>query len=624
MPPTLLIADTPYKIFPGGVVTVRCAEWVAAGGSGSVVVDPLAHDGEAVADSQQVSSIKSAPATAYDAATETLELVNCPLTGGQAYFPFISYRIEGETDLTDLSLLTNQTNEDINGGAVVGINVSTNRSIQSVLAPPLPHYRQTLSLPAWTPATSNPDIIVKTAAETGTTYEIFIDQITFVPDLDTEMFEHADPTLTTAIIDGADGGDANGIFTWTPYPGREVGSGQGDFQKKADASTAEWNERVVPDDALILITFTEQVPVQVYGMHGAGYRGERVWAEDTFDNRTTTSKDFGVDPTGYGYSWDGGTTDQIYVDGAGNGILQLNSADGNANVVWGDRPSSLDNVAQSFFLYDQWSWTGLLTYTDDAGMTAANAAFITLTPVQTLAGPDPDAGFISIDLVGQTWTAVFPDGGTSTHAISWLVQGAQLGWRIEAERYVIRYKLWDASGAEPAAFDDEEFISIDGVPGGFSRDYDYDDFLERSTRITTAFTGLRIDFEITDAAPLPTFPLQIDINYQEVSHDPGGTPGDIAVEFLSPEATSWGEITVPYGACYFVHWGSGSVQEQDFFGDWYLSYSSKVWDEIGAAEIQRAETVQWVMFRSLLNLIPMNWRSSDRSPRGQNRILSGG
>src|SRR5688500_16787181 len=109
MAPTLVIADTPYKIFPGGVVTVRCAEHVAAGGSGSVVSDPLAHDGEAVADSQQVSNIKGAAVTAYDAATETLELVSCPLVGGQAYFPFISYRIEGDTDLTDLALLDGQS-----------------------------------------------------------------------------------------------------------------------------------------------------------------------------------------------------------------------------------------------------------------------------------------------------------------------------------------------------------------------------------------------------------------------------------------------------------------------------------------------------------------------------------
>ena len=64
------------------------------------------------------------------------------------------------------------------------------------------------------------------------------------------------------------------------------------------------------------------------------------------------------------------------------------------------------------------------------------------------------------------------------------MQGAQLGWRIEVERYVVRYKVWDASGAEPGTFDDEVFVTIDGVAGGFSRDYDYDDFVTRSSRIT--------------------------------------------------------------------------------------------------------------------------------------------
>jgi hypothetical protein len=629
MPPDLVIATTPYQTYPGGVIAVRCAEWVAGGGSGTVVSDPLAHDGEAVADSQQVSNIRTAATTAYDAATETLELVACPLRAGQDYFPFISYRIEGETDLTDTDLLKVNTNEALNSGVILGINVGTNRSFVSVTSPPLPHYRQTLSMAGWTPATDNPDIIVKVAAETGTTYEIFIDQITFIPNLDTQVFEWADPNLTTTIVDGADGGDANGIFTWTPYQASETDSGVGDFQQKADFASAEWFERVVPDDGLALIDSSEPVSVQVYGMHGAGFRGIRTWAEDTFDNRTTSSTptphfEFGVDPTGYGYAVDGSVNSNMYVDGAGNGVFKVHSGTGTLRADWGNAATGASvalNQGRRLNLYDQWSWTGLVTFTDDASMTSSNNVQLRFQPMKQTAGPDVEAGFITVFLHLNTWQVTFPDGSTSaSNAIAWFVQGAQLGWRIELERYVVRYKIWDASGAEPGTWDYEDFVSISGVGGGFSNDYDYDDFVNRSARITERFDNLRVQLAVIDNIPVMTFPLQIDLNYMQVTHDPGGDPGDIYAEFLAPEANSWGNIQVPYGACYFVHWGTGSPTGQDGFGDWYLDYSSKVWDDEGVAEIQRAETVQWVMFRSAYWLIPMNWRSSDREKR---RVLVG-
>lgn len=634
MPPDLVIADTPYKTFPGGVIAVRCAEWVAAGGSGTVVSDPLAHDGEAVADAQQVSNIIGAATTAYDAATETLELIACPLEAGQEYFVFISYRIEGETDLTDTPLLKVNTNESIISGVLLGINIGTNRSFITGTSPTLPHYRQANDMAAFTSASANPDIIVKTAAETGTTYEIFIDQITFIPNKDAFIGELASPDLTTTIVDGADGGDDNGKFTWTPHPGVEVHSGAGDFQKKADFASAEWYERVVPDDAQFFADFTEQVTAVVYGLHGAGFRGERTWAEDTFDNRTTPSTptphfEFGVDPTGYGYAVDGTSSSNMYVDGAGNGVLRVGSGTGTLRVDWGNAATGASvalNQGRRLNLYDQWSWTGLVTFTDDAGMVATNNVQLRFEPQKQTAGADVDAGFITVFLHLNTWEATFPDGSTSgSNAIAWFVQGAQLGWRIELDRYVVRYKIWDASGAEPGTWDYEEFVSINGVAGGFSNDYDYDDFVTRSARITERFDNLRVQLSVIDNVPVMSFPLILSLNYMQVTHDPQGDPGDIFAEFLSPEATTWGNIQVPYGAAYFVYWGSGKVTEQDGFGDWWLSYSSKVWDDEGLAEIQRAETVQWVMFRGEdLYLIPMNWRSADRSPRGQNRILSGG
>ena len=534
---------------------------------------------------------------------------------GRQYYPFISYRIEGETDLTDSGLLLGESNEDINGGVVLGLNVSTNRSLISITAPPLPHYRQATDMPAFTPTTGSPTITVKAAAESGTTYEILIDQITFIPNLDAVVGELADPTLSTTIVDGADAGDDNGKFTWTPYPGEQTHAGPGDFQQKSGASTAEWFERVVPDDAIQFIDFASQVSANVYGLHGAGYRGERTWAEDTFDNRTTSStagsKNLGVDPYGFGYSEDGVASSTVYCDGAGNGVLQVNVGTGFAEAVWGAPPSVGNNQSRRFLLYDQWSWSGTCTFTDDAGMGALNIVRLDFLPMQIAGGATVDAGFIRVTLQAQAWQAVFPDGGVSSiHSIPWFTQGAQLGWRIEVERYVVRYKIWDASGAEPGSFNDEVFVAIDGVTGGFDRAYDYDDFVKRSSRITEPFDGLRVQLNVVDNIPAMTFPLQINLNSMKLEHDPGGDPGDVGVRFESPEGDSWGDITIPYGAMYFVSWGSGAITEQDGFGDWWLSYSSKVWNEPGVAEVQRAETVGWWFFLSTFEVMSMNWSSA--------------
>ena len=91
---------------------------------------------------------------------------------------------------------------------------------------------------------------------------------------------------------------------------------------------------------------------------------------------------------------------------------------------------------------------------------------------------------------------------------------------------------------------------------------------------------------------------------------PAEIPATSTPSSSRPRPTPGGTSRSPTERCYFVHWGSGSPTGQDFFGDWYLDYSSKVWNEPGVAEIQRAETVGWWCFLSTFEVMSMNWSSA--------------
>lgn len=636
MAPELVIADTPYKTFPGGVVAIRCADHVDGGSATAASeADTLAHDGDAVRETQQVDDIYVNPGTAYNAAEITLECVGVPLRAGVTYYPSFSYRIEGEGDLTDIDWRVINNNEMVNGGVVMGMDFETNTSFQSIVTIPLPHYRQAfIDFAPVEPETNNPTVYVRVAVESGSTYEVLIDQITFVPNIDTQF-----PNVgigDTEIVDGADGGDANGKYTWTPHRGDERHAGGGDFQDKADASTAEWYERIVPDPDFI---FDYGGSRHVYGVHGAGYRGARTWAEDTFDNRTTTEDptpagafigEFGIDPTGYGYGTDSteaAANNVAYVDGAGNGVMKVRHFQGGVQVNWGSLPTGTAtsgvllnlNHGRYFRLYDQWSWEGKFTYVSDANMTSGNNAVVRLTP---FSAGSAGVGDILIQLEDKTWQTI---GHGPIDISSWFGEGAQLGWRIEVERYVRRYKVWDASGAEPGAWDFEDYVQIQKSPWLADDEYDYNDNEGVSSEVTDSIAHLRVLLDVTDGSPALSFPLQINLNYMKLTHDPGaGDPVGIGAAFYSPEGNSWGEIDIPWGAAYFVYWGSGVISVEDEFdpGFFYLDYSTKVWNDPGAPSIQRAETVGWVTIGIPVNIVPMNWRSASRKSTSH-RILVG-
>jgi hypothetical protein len=435
------------------------------------------------------------------------------------------------------------------------------------------------------------------------------------------------------VVDGADGGDANGKFTWTPRPGAEQHATGGDFQKYEDGDDAEWYGRFQPDDGYFFIDDQAALAGHLYSLHGAGHRGVRTWAEDTFDNRTTSGMNMGRDPTGYGYrigSSVAGPPDEneVFVDGAGGGVLQVNHFLGGVQVEWGSHDvassesDTLRNLGQRLWLYDQWAWSGRWEYTADGGIGPSNAAYVRLVPIE----PSPDyvdVGQIEFDLIGGTWTANLSDGTTETFDISaWFGVGAVVGFRIEVKRYVVRIRVWDASGAEPSTWDVEDHLYLDS---SVETTYPYDDDNETSAKVTTAFRGLRIDLGEQDGIPLHGWPIEIKLRHLKIEHDPYGDPMDMGTLIESPEGTPRGEIVVPFGAHYFVYWGHRAwVGYSEDFEGYYLDFSAKVWNypfETNA-EIQRAEAAFWWFLYVPGGVVSMNWRSGQRPGQGT-RVLVG-
>ena len=631
MAPDLVIADAPYKRYPGYVIAVRCTDWLGpARGTLSTEVDGLASTGGAVRDEQQVNNILTNPLTAYAAADDTLEITGLPFLESFNYGIYVSYRLEGYLDLTDGPLLRQCFNETWEDALIVGMHGGTIAEASAQLltqtVPILPHYRMGFlgTIGRGTDPASTTTLFVRAFSDTGTTIEVLLDQIVFVPFspiVNGNFIQGSEGMSNTPFVDGADGGDVNGKFTYFPFPPADQ-STPGDYQRKSDGDDAEWFMRLLPDDGNPLFADDDvHLPAWMYSLHCAGYRGERVWTEDTFDNRTTAGKDFGLSPEGFGYVVVANSTNATFVSG-GVGILQQNSlAGGGVAVTLGGAPAgtppTLLNQGMRFMVYDQWEWSGVWELTNDGTLVR-----VELTPLNGGAGTDANMGYIRFSCLTATWVVVYPDGTTSASfdVSAWFGVGALVGFRIEASRYVTRYRIWDASGAEPGTWDEESFYYIDDDP------YDYADDLDLSTQIADPpVAGMKISAEERDITST-LFPVEIQLHSMLVEHNPYGDPEDMSARIEHPEGTVAGEIVVPYGAPYFVFWGKRDWTGYNADDDaWYIEFSAKVWNDPAAAEIQRAEAdFFYLWWLEDLNIIPMNWRSADRSPHGQNRILTGG
>ncbi|MGI8408022.1 MAG: hypothetical protein ACR2L3_05885, partial [Actinomycetota bacterium] len=301
MPPDLVIANAPYKTYPGGVIAVRASDWMAtARGTLSTAADTLACTGSRVRDTQQVTAnMFTSSATALEAFAEAantlaIPVSSLPLDPNLRYEILVSLRVVGEWDTTNPDTMSGATQAMFSaprGPVAVGFyGAGTNRTLLSEAVflsryfRKLPYY-VTTNVTASTVVMRNPQasetMWFRAYSQAGTTLEVLLDQILIFPYMKGFVTHPNNRVLggqvnvlsssTLAPVDGADGGDANGEFTWAPQPGPLTGNstgeamaswqpesglfdvpGGGDYQRVASYTAAERYTRLALADAQTL------------------------------------------------------------------------------------------------------------------------------------------------------------------------------------------------------------------------------------------------------------------------------------------------------------------------------------------------------------------------------------
>lgn len=636
----LVIATAASVTYPGGVVAVRASDWIDAGSStASSEVNALASTGMVVRETQQIVSPNPPflDEDAYDLAEDTLvmDAADIGLEDDLDYDIWITCFMEGERDLTNNDLLNRCSNYRWNDIGLAGVHgtldqTETDPFWESRTLANVPHFWP-LQLEVWFVQAATDTLHFRFFTQDGTTAEWLIDQIVFVPqggsatwpyDNFQYVFSDVGIPAPTGPEDGADGGDANGKFTFAvtyQEDSQPTNLDNYDYQRKSDGDDAEYDQVVEQ-----LAEWTEEVAAHGYSFHCARLREELTFTEDTFDNRTTgpgaaTLKDMGISPEGYGYlvikTSAAGTA---YVDGTQgvlslpNGIATLGLAFGSDTVTFpsGDMERNQGSVLWG---HGQWEWRTIMEWVSaDAGL---DVGFLRFFIVEN----NSQNHKIQLDLVALTWSYFSPfatlvDGPND--ASGFLVQGQPFGFRFEAKRYVFRFRFWDATGAEPSTWDYEDFWIIDGTA------YPYSDN-EVTARGTSRRMEVEWDFSGQSFGGGPFAPTVFHVYNNQFLNNPYGDPEDGSVRMERPQGDVVDDIVIPWGCPYMVYWGLRDWTEVNT-GDLDLDFATRWWNDPTAAEIQRMATY-WQWFRiTHPALIPMNWRSSDRSPHGQNRILTGG
>lgn len=669
-PETVVSPSDPFTAYPGGVIVLKCAEWLgAARGTLSTEADARSCSGTVVRDSQTVAasiftSENTNATTSLAQADDTLvvDMGLLPIEEDFLYYVFVSLLIEGDWDASN--------SDTTRGGHQEMFNMACQGSwwqntFPADLSPVRglafkPRGIDSYRIVGWETSPtiqSTDELTFRVYAQSGTTCEFLLDQIYFVPSV-TNTAGEWDPDdfafvpgnwsisgiggIGDGFVDGADGGDDNGKFTWHPtsfddYLGFSGGVG-GDYQKDP---LDEYCIRVMPDDIFIWNSVTStEANCEGYGIHGPFYVPQQIWTTDDF-SRTLgdgnfggalnhfVTQNWGDTPEGFAWRSDGNTGPTalgqgvaVWVDGA-EGVMETRGGGDTRTArcflrsYGGETGPNLgaDIRADNFIISGEFRATET-----GAGTSIARAEIATENPATT--NPNQQPVIIVFDMNAGTWNLEAADAtvidGPFTAGF-WGFGSATVGWKIEIKRYLVRARVWDASGAEPSTWDVETFRPM--LVGGSAVAYDYADDLNDSileADPATVFVRLTSTGTTTDYVTLYWDNIQVE-------YDPYGDNESATFEVERPEGASIGDLTLPAGCQHFIYWDKGDWTALDA-GFPFLSYSGKGWNESTCAELQRADSLWW-WFRSIhFNpvIVPMNWRSADRSPRGQNRVLSGG
>lgn len=613
MSPELVIANSAVRSYPGGIKAVRAVDWLGgARGTLSSESNANASTGQVVRDQQQFTlSATNWADSDYAAADDTLSIAvsDIGLEDGRDYQVWVTYYLDGEWDVTNSTRLRQSTIMKMGNFAIIGMEQSSDGAPSFVnnLIGHTPHF-SVAQLYTFLTADTAATLTLKAWSLTGSTFEVLIDQIVFLPDSKpggtTQDVQRGIGGVnvgqfTTAITDGADGGDANGKFTvqriGTTLDGYSSSTAW-DYQHFDDPADAEYFLQIVEADALQLHNDAGAAATAAhYSLHAARYKHPTY--VDDFDNRTTTPGlgDMGIDQNGFGYRVAGtgtlGTDSDAYVD-SGNAYLQIlqdgfGTTLGSVWVEWGDDtgggagPGPNQQGARitenAFGIF-----SGVLAHTGGSLSDANwNINFGDGTISYWLKF-DPDSA--SWGLYDQTPGPTYTQVGSTQDISGWYAAGELFGFKIELKRYVIRARVWDASSTEPSTWDVEAFRR--SRVGSTNYAYSYSDVFARAQAAYFTQGGLGIEIR-SDGFGGNTLPYEVTIYQLGWEQDPYGDPDDIQVQIEHPEGSVVGNQVVPYGCPYFVYWGSriwtGATTKLDF--------STRAMNVSTAAELQRAETV---------------------------------
>lgn len=650
----LVVAGSPYTVYPGGVIALRATDWMgAARGTLSSETDSRAVTGECVRDTQTTAtSLFGDPAGAYAAVDDTLtiDLSTIPeIEEDMEYAIFLSYLIEGDWDTSTVNTLRESTQDMFRYACNIAYSVDAGSRIDiDYRARRREHYIVAQFGSGFT--TSSPvteELHVRAYAQSGTTVETLLDQITLLPYVTSGgtfngEWQAGDFAAVGAragqgvVVDGPDGGDSNGKFTWSgvthetsTHMDLGFGDGGGDYQQ---SPLDEYVVEIDPSFGYPLentVTSTE-AGAHAYSVSGSNYRADEQVLTDTF-TRVAGPDSWGRTPQGYVWTTRG--SGPTTWSTTANGTQGTMTRDANTGVL--SQETGLSSSLGARIQSPSFDLAGVFSCSSPTySGSGTQRAHIRICISTVLADR---SWVLHLNTLTLVWALYLGNsrsydlaigGGTFDHKFSsdvdissWFAFGDPVGFRFEKKRYAIRARLWDASGAEPSTWDVDTFVPFDtAVSGALSgvQDYPYSDseaFAHQTALLGACFPSVQMGWAATSSYSSLWDDITVDI-------DPYGSSDDMAATMENAQDVEVGNITVPYGAWQFIHWGSGDFTE--ISGTPFLQFRSKAINESGAAELQRAEALFWY-FRSIHgNLIPMNWRSADRSPQGQNRILAGG
>ncbi len=680
--PELVIAAAPYKLYPGGVIALKCSEWLGDSAGASIESDVRAIEGEVVRDTQAYAGSLddySARTTAISAMDDTLTIDMSTITYSpqidqfgdpiKIFAAYLSVLLEGDWDDYKAK---DHTPLRFDRACMISIHGDTGNPTpfgnQEIGGYPrnCPQFRM-IGMWDWVTFDDFTETLhVRAFAHADTTIELLLDQIVLVPlgggsdDYNYIEGGHNDISAVNAIVDGADGGDANGKFTWHPrrstfergglHDSSSGSYGGGDYQKEK----SEYMTDVVAEDGYRLASFFDDssLPQQyAYGIVGAYHREAETYETDTFSRTESPAfgGTFGETPKGYQYNTYPRNS-SYEVDGSRGkvhftGIVPRDDGVAQWNLHGGGSPgmASSDMTMSGKFEVDQVSglpiWDGTTTeVTVFVGFAGGGSGDVQIGPGLA----------IQFDVMNEQWrvvkvTDMVPPVSTFdlqyavvdisgwTSVSSWYAVGVEVAFRIELKRFVLRAQLWEASGTDPgegdgATWDFEDFHPVynNSIPGTTDwEDYPYGD----DPIVAADWQQAQVNEFYGEVRPFGYFGgngyvAQWDCYWDDLvwKFEPYGDSGDVHASLEAPKGDEIGEIDVPAGAWHFVYWGQNTYTDLAS-GEACVELATKVWSDSGAAELQRAEQpIIYILGRVASGIVVMNWRSSDRMAQ---RVLVG-